>query len=101
MFFRTDFVSSSETVKEGTEDTCNGEMFLHCIIKNPTKLSDYDELADFLECKKGEDYSSWLNRRSKYRKWKYQKLTDLRKLKKKTAWKSLKCQKIAKVLKCR
>ncbi|QCE07709.1 hypothetical protein DEO72_LG9g2729 [Vigna unguiculata] len=70
--------------ENGTEKTCDGEMFLNCILGNPKKLSDYDELADFLECRTGKNYSKWLNRREIYRDRRYQKKLELGKTKKKT-----------------
>lgn len=98
IFFRTDSGTSCNIVEYGTEETCNGEMFLDCVIEYPQKLSDYAELADFLECRTGKDYSSWLNGRRVYRRWRYQKIMEVRKIKKETMWKSLKCQKIGKSL---
>ncbi|KAK7391605.1 hypothetical protein VNO78_20022 [Psophocarpus tetragonolobus] len=89
---RTDSFTSCR-VKDGTEKTCNGEMYLNCILKNPQNLSDYDELVDFLECKTGKNYFKWLNGREIYRKRMYQKKIDLRKKKKDTFWKSSKSKK--------
>lgn len=63
-------------------------MFLNCILGDPKKLSDYDELADFLECKTGKNYSKWLNRREIYRDKRHQKKLKLWKTMKKTVGKS-------------
>uniref|UniRef100_K7N4L0 DUF7812 domain-containing protein n=1 Tax=Glycine max TaxID=3847 RepID=K7N4L0_SOYBN len=84
---------------DGTAKTCNGEMFLNCILEDPKKLSDYDDLADFLECKTGKNYSKWLNGREVYTNRRYQKKIDLRKKKKETFWNSSKYKKIGKSLK--
>jgi len=83
VFFSTDSFTSCND-ENGTEKTCDGEMFLNCILGNPKKLSDYDELADFLECRTGKNYSKWLNRREIYRDRRYQKKLELGKTKKKT-----------------
>lgn len=91
---RTDSITPCNSVEDGTEEICNGELFLDCIL--PKKVSDYAELADFLECTKGKDYSNWLNNRQKYRKWKYQRIIDSRKTKKEKVWKSLMSWKIGK-----
>lgn len=74
-------------------------MFLNCILEDPKKLSDYDDLADFLECKTGKNYSKWLNGREVYRNRRYQRKIDLRKKKKETFWNSSKYKKIGKSLK--
>ncbi|KAL2325053.1 hypothetical protein Fmac_024111 [Flemingia macrophylla] len=86
---RTDSFTSYN-VEDGREKTCNGEMFLNCMLGNAKKLSYYDELADFLECKTGKNYSKWLNNRQIYRQWRCQKKKDLRKNMKKLLWKSSK-----------
>lgn len=97
-FFRT--VSfTSYNLEDGTAKSCNGEMFLNCILEDPKKLSDYDDLADFLECKTGKNYSKWLNGREVYRNRRYQRKIDLRKKKKETFWNSSKYRKIGKSLK--
>ncbi|CAJ1976555.1 unnamed protein product [Sphenostylis stenocarpa] len=93
---RTDsFTSYNE---DATEKTCNGEMFLNCILGDPKKLYDYDELADFLECKTGKDYSKWLNGREVYRNRRYQKKQELRKTKKETFRKSSQFKRIGQPL---
>ncbi|KAH1191675.1 hypothetical protein GmHk_20G058877 [Glycine max] len=90
---------TSYNLEDGTAKTCNGEMFLNCILEDPKKLSDYDDLADFLECKTGKNYSKWLNGREVYTNRRYQKKIDLRKKKKETFWNSSKYKKIGKSLK--
>lgn len=90
MIFRTEF----NLVEDRTEKTSSGEMFLNCILEDPKKLSDYDELADFLECEPGKNYASWLKGRAKIRKWRYKKMLNLRKGKKEKIWRSLKRRKI-------
>ncbi|XP_057426686.1 uncharacterized protein LOC130720097 [Lotus japonicus] len=87
---RTEF----NLVEDRTEKTSSGEMFLNCILEDPKKLSDYDELADFLECEPGKNYASWLKGRAKIRKWRYKKMLNLRKGKKEKIWRSLKRRKI-------
>jgi len=83
VFFRTDSFTSCND-KDGTEKACNGEMFLNSILEDPKKLSDYDELADFLECKTGKNYSKWLNGREIFRGRRYKKKLELKKPKKQT-----------------
>ncbi|OIW01761.1 hypothetical protein TanjilG_03899 [Lupinus angustifolius] len=80
-------------VEDEKEETCSGEIFLDCILDGSKKLSDYDELADFFECEKEKDYSSWLKGRQKFRKRRHEKMIYLRKIKKKKIWKSMNCQK--------
>lgn len=73
-----------------TEESRNGELYLRCVIKNSQMISDFDELADFIECKQGKDYSSWLKDREKYRKWKGEKMAVLRWKRKKKTWRIMK-----------
>ncbi|KAF8411882.1 hypothetical protein HHK36_004440 [Tetracentron sinense] len=77
-------------LKDVQEDTCDGEIFIKCIKERHGKQSDFDDLADFIECKQGKDYSSWLKDRQKYRKWKCEKMTVVRKERKKKSWKLMK-----------
>ncbi|KAK1403687.1 hypothetical protein POM88_003292 [Heracleum sosnowskyi] len=65
-----------------TKKTCNGVNYLRCI----GEKSSVDDLADFIECKEGKDYSAWLKDRDTYRKWKYEKQAALTVKKKKHAW---------------
>ncbi|KAL6961989.1 hypothetical protein U1Q18_036946 [Sarracenia purpurea var. burkii] len=74
-------------IEEEMEETCNGKIFLKCLLQNGEKTFDLDDLADFIECKKGKDYSGWLKGRQKYRKWKCGKMAVLRWEKKKKTWK--------------
>jgi len=71
-------------IEEETEETCNGKIFLKCRLENRGKPSDFDDLADFIECKRGKDYNGWLKDRQKYRKWKCEKMAVLRWKKRKT-----------------
>lgn len=64
-----------------TTKTCDGVNYLRCI----GEKSSVDDLADFIECKEGKDYSAWLKYRDKYRKWKYEKHAALIRKKKKHA----------------
>lgn len=57
-----------------TKKTCDGVKYLRCIGEN----SSVDDLADFIECKEGKDYSAWLKNRDKYRKWIHEKQAALR-----------------------
>lgn len=34
------------------------------------KTEDTDDLADFIDCTEGKDYSVWLKNREKFREWK-------------------------------
>ncbi|KAG1361799.1 hypothetical protein COCNU_10G000180 [Cocos nucifera] len=54
-------------------DTCNGEAFIECLPgyhKNPL---EWDDLVDFIECKRGKDYSSWMRKRKRFRRWQHQR----------------------------
>jgi hypothetical protein len=84
---------SIDGTEEETVETCNGEIFLNYILEDSTGLSDYDDLADFIECKQGKDYGGWLKDRQRYRKWKCQKRAVLRWKKKRETWKFMKRQK--------
>lgn len=77
-------------IEEKTEETSNGKIFLNCLLEGSQKPSDLDDLADFIECKEGKDYTRWLSDRKRYRKWKCGKMAVLRWEKKKTTWKFLK-----------
>lgn len=75
---------------EETKDTCDGKSFLKCLLEDREKSSDIDDLADFIECKQGKDYSGWLKNRLRYRKWKYEKHRALMLKKKKKLWRLVK-----------
>ncbi|KAK4341123.1 hypothetical protein RND71_039624 [Anisodus tanguticus] len=66
-----------EAMEEETEETTNGKIFLKCRLQ-AGQVPDFDDLADFVECKKGKDYSSWLKNRQEYRKLKCDKMALLR-----------------------
>ncbi|XP_038891042.1 uncharacterized protein LOC120080460 [Benincasa hispida] len=70
---------------EKAEETCSGEVFLKCL-----GSSSHDDIADFVECKRGKDYLQWMKNRTKYRKWKSHKLAVLRWKKRKKIWKCIK-----------
>ena len=76
-------------MEEETEETCNGKVFLDCILEGPSKTSDCDDLADFVKCKPGKDYSSWLKDKETHRKWRHEKMAVLRWKKRKRTWKLL------------
>ncbi|XP_017240369.1 uncharacterized protein LOC108213140 isoform X2 [Daucus carota subsp. sativus] len=67
--------------EETPQNTPNGVNYLRCI----GEISAVDDLADFIECKEGKDYSSWLKNRDRYRKWKHEKHAALVLKKKKRA----------------
>ncbi|KAL5546413.1 hypothetical protein UlMin_006100 [Ulmus minor] len=74
--------------KEKSEE-CNKKAFLKCVLGS-TKTSDYDDLANFIECEPGKDYSRWLKKRERYRRWRNQKIAVLRLKKKISAFQRLK-----------
>ncbi|KAJ8531044.1 hypothetical protein K7X08_025775 [Anisodus acutangulus] len=78
-----------EAMEEETEETTNGKIFLKCRLQ-AGQVPDFDDLADFVECKKGKDYSSWLKNRQEYRKLKCDKMALLRWKRKKKCWKVMK-----------
>lgn len=84
---------STSGIDEEIEETCDGRMFLNCVLEGSSKISDIDDLADFIECKPGKDYSSWMKDRQKYRKWKIDKMAVLRWKRKKRI---LKCMMVEK-----
>lgn len=67
------------------EESCNGESFLWCVTE---KSSDVEDLADFIACEPGKDYSDWLKGRERFRKqrWKSDKIATQRWNKKQKAW---------------
>ncbi|XP_047962585.1 uncharacterized protein LOC125207336 [Salvia hispanica] len=75
----------SETLaEEETEETCSGEIFLKCMLPGSEGL---DDLVDFIECKQGKDYTSWLKNRERFRKWRSEKTAVLKWKRKKKSWK--------------
>lgn len=78
-----------ETMEEATEETTNGKIFLKCRLQ-AGQVPDFDDLADFIECKQGKDYSSWLKHRQEYRQLKCDKMALLRWKRKKKSWKVMK-----------
>ncbi|EPS59319.1 hypothetical protein M569_15491 [Genlisea aurea] len=80
-------LSSPDGVEEETEETCNGELFLKCLLKKKEKASSIDDIVDFIECKQGRDYSEWLKNRARYRTRKYEKMAVLRWKERKQTWK--------------
>ncbi|CAA0396692.1 unnamed protein product [Arabidopsis thaliana] len=71
------------------EETCNGERFLWCMAgKGNVTKTDVDELADFIACDPGKDYSDWLKGRERFRnqRWKSDKIAKERWNKKQKAW---------------
>lgn len=63
-------MESSISIEKDPGEVCNGEIFLKCIQDSSQSSSDIDDLADFIECKPGKDYSAWLNNRKFFRIWK-------------------------------
>ncbi|XP_010032568.2 uncharacterized protein LOC104422051 [Eucalyptus grandis] len=86
--------TESFCMEESTEETCNGEIFLKCLLEEGSKKScDYDDLVDFIELKKGKDYNGWLRNRAKYRKRKSERMAVLRWKKRKMTWRMMKGKK--------
>ncbi|KAJ7001012.1 hypothetical protein NC653_011451 [Populus alba x Populus x berolinensis] len=81
-----DSVASMEDAKE----TCNGEIFLKCVLGKDAKSKVIDDLSDFIECEQGKNYSGWLRDRQRFRIWKYKKTTIQRWKRKKMCWNHLK-----------
>ncbi|XP_050377348.1 uncharacterized protein LOC126794630 [Argentina anserina] len=75
----------TDVTEEETEETCNGEMFLNCKVPG-SKKSDLEDLAGYLVCKPGKEYSSWLKDREKYRSWIHKKKAVVRWEKKKKTY---------------
>ncbi|XP_058078047.1 uncharacterized protein LOC131226270 [Magnolia sinica] len=72
---------------EEADDTCNGETFLKCF----SAPSDYDaDLADFIICKRGKDYSSWLKQKERFRTWKFRARAVMLRERKKRSWNYIK-----------
>ncbi|XP_057469958.1 uncharacterized protein LOC130758950 isoform X1 [Actinidia eriantha] len=80
-------------LEEETEEASDGKIFLKCMLENRGEPFDFDDLAAFIECKRGKDYSGWLKDRQRYRKWKCAKMAVLRWKKKKKTWKFMKGKK--------
>ncbi|KVH07109.1 uncharacterized protein LOC112504409 [Cynara cardunculus var. scolymus] len=72
------------------QETCRGEMYLKMRLKGSHGVDDFDDLADFVECKKGKDYDDWLKSRDKFRERKLRKGVKRRWEKKKQVWRSMK-----------
>lgn len=85
--------TESFCVEESTEETCNGEIFLKCLLEGSKKSCDYGDLVDFIELKKGKDYVGWLRNRVKYRRRKSERMAVLRWKKKKMTWRMTKGKK--------
>lgn len=69
-------------------EPCNGEMYLNIRLKGSGKVTDFDDLADFIECKKDKDYADWLKNRDMFRERKFEKRAKLTWEKRKKAWRS-------------
>nr|XP_010934362.1 uncharacterized protein LOC105054525 isoform X2 [Elaeis guineensis] len=54
-------------------DTCNGEAFIECLPGYHKNPSEWDDLVDFIECKRGKDYSSWMRKRKRFRRWQHER----------------------------
>lgn len=72
-----------------TEETCSGELYLKTRLKGSGNVTDFDDLADFVECKKDRDYVGWLTDRDKFREWKLRKRVKRKREKIKQAWRSM------------
>ncbi|KAJ6396114.1 hypothetical protein OIU77_021197 [Salix suchowensis] len=80
----------SDVSMEDAKETCNGEIFLKCVLGKDAKSNVIDDLSDFIECEQGKNYSGWLRDRQKFRIWKYKKTTIRRWRRKKKSWNHLK-----------
>ncbi|KAL7603522.1 hypothetical protein Lser_V15G19150 [Lactuca serriola] len=88
------YASNDSTPTQGLdpdsiEETCSGEMYLKTRLLGSGNVTDFDDLADFVECKKGKDYVGWLKDRDKFRKRKITKRVKRMWDKKKQAWRSM------------
>lgn len=88
------YASNDSTPTQGLdpdsiEETCSGEMYLKTRLLGSGNVTDFDDLADFVECKKGKDYVDWLKDRDKFRKRKISKRVKRMWDKKKQAWRSM------------
>ncbi|KAI3995408.1 hypothetical protein MKX01_025618 [Papaver californicum] len=55
---------------EDSRTTCKGDEYLNCKeVLGKKRPRDYDELADFVECKRGKNYSKWHKHKDKHRKY--------------------------------
>lgn len=89
---------SSDGIEEKkTEETCNGKVFLSLLLGR-SQESEIEELADFIVCEPGRDYSSWLKDLQKYRGMIYKKKRAARWEKRKYAWKCMLRKKSANVV---
>ncbi|OMP01713.1 hypothetical protein CCACVL1_03021 [Corchorus capsularis] len=79
-------VESALSIEQNTGKTCNGEILLMCMVKGHEKVSDFDDLADFIECKQGRDYADWLKGRERFRLRRYEKLEKVRWKRKRRAY---------------
>lgn len=74
-----DHIESAFGIEENIGGASNGENFLKCAVPGSEKLSDYDDLLDFIEGKEGKDYSDWMKSRDKFhQKWKCERRAKLR-----------------------
>ncbi|CAI0552317.1 unnamed protein product [Linum tenue] len=64
-------------IRDKDSRTCNGEAYFMLAGAKP---SEYEDLADYVECEHGKDYGSWFRVRRRYRKWRSKKVRS-RKLK--------------------
>lgn len=78
-------MEATACLEEETEETCNGEIFLKCMVQED--LSGFDDIVDFVECKQGKDYSSYIKNRQRFRKWRSQKIAVLKFKRKEKSWK--------------
>lgn len=78
-------MEAAACLEEETEETCSGEIFLKCMLQKD--MSGFDDIVDFVECKQGKDYSTYLKNRQRFRKWRSQKMAVLKFKKKKKSWK--------------
>ncbi|XP_073009446.1 uncharacterized protein [Typha latifolia] len=68
-------------------EICNGQVLIECFPEFNRDPSEWDDVVDFIECKRGKDYSSWLKKKQRFRQW--HKKKKLEKDKGKRKWKQV------------
>lgn len=63
---------------DNNSNTCSGEKFLKCLPDFEENHSDFEDLADFIECTPGKNYSAYIKKRTMFRKWKFSKISAIK-----------------------
>lgn len=66
-------LGNMEHVPTMEEEVCNGEIFLRSMLGDSGGCPDFDDLSDFIVCKKGKNYTRWLKDREHFRKKKFER----------------------------